>query len=224
MNTELHTDEYLQRRGFISTTGCRKRTSGGTSSGCVPSQYNTIANGYQNNITNCSLYNNVTNGRANLISGYDNIAAANYANMYNSIGNGYNNFITGNSYHNTIGGGLNNYIFRTATLLTGNVIGGGGANCITSSYSVISGGCNNSISGAYSAILGGSGNTDSGYNYVGIFGCNIAATCPGFFYVNDLVTCSIPAGNPATCAPPGTVPPGGLYFVCIGAYKQVWVA
>ena len=48
---------------------------------------------------------------------------------------------------------------------------------------------------------------DNGYAYVGIFGCNIVATKPGYMYVNDLVTCTMPDQTAIA-----GLPLGALYY------------
>jgi len=51
----------------------------------------------------------------------------------------------------------------------------------------ILGGCNNHICGNFNAIVGGSGNSISGFDYVGIFGCNVLAVRDEAFHANNYV-------------------------------------
>ena len=83
----------------------------------------------------------------------------------------------------------------------------------------ITGRSRNTSSGAYSSILGGSGNNDGGFNWAGIFGCNIGGQADKTFHVNCLNACDTPLA--AIGLPSGTIakvvggfiPPGALPLV-----------
>ena len=87
------------------------------------------------------------------------------------------------------------------------VVGGGSHNCITSGYSGIFSGCNNVVAGHHSAILGGcNNNVGAGYNYVGVFGCNINAAMSCSFHSNELFVQNMPDQTV------GGLPFGALYY------------
>jgi len=95
---------------------------------------------------------------------------------------------------------------------TWNVIGGGDKNCIYNgaNYASVLGGGSNHVSGSFSSILGGCGNSDGGFNWAGVFGCNVTGVLPCAFHANNFVAQNM--AGPYTGTP--LVPTGGLYY-CI---------
>ncbi len=150
-------------------------------------------------------------GECNTISSYAGAGENRINSRHNFIGGGICNCICGANC-NAIGGGNNNEICGDYGF-----IGGGFANKISACNinNVIGGGSGNSISGNCSAILGGSGNTISaGYDWAGVFGCDVTAVGACAFHANTFIAqdiCVITSAGSAFLA----LPPGSLY-TCSG--------
>ena len=82
-------------------------------------------------------------------------------------------------------------------------IGAGCCNVISNGCSSIVGGFCNTISGGYSSILGDSGNSDGGFDYAGVFGCNVTAVASCALHSNNFVAQNMPT-SPTT--------PGALWY------------
>jgi len=189
--------------GFYSTVGggrCNtssnyNTTVSGGYCNTSSSKYSTVGGGFKNNSTGLNStigggvsntasgnYSTVGGGSANIVSGNTSSVVGGYCNTtsgsYSFIGGGTLN--TSSGYYSFIGGGAQNTI-------SGNTISFG------PSFSSILNGCLNTISGtskigSYSVIIGGYNNFVSD-TLIGVFGCNIVASCPNTFYTNDFCSC-----------------------------------
>ena len=166
---------------------------GGGSTNTVSSNYSVIGGGAGNTVSGYISF--VGGGSSNTVSGdYSNVGGGrfNTASGYKStISGGYCNSASGN--YSFIGGGSTNTSSGYYSF-----IGGGNQNTISSypstgpSFSSILNGCLNSISGtakmSNSVIIGGMNNFVSD-SFIGVFGCNIVASCPNTFYTNNFCSC-----------------------------------
>ena len=80
---------------------------------------------------------------------------------------------------------------------------GGQINKVAGFNSNVLSGCNNKSTGNCSVVLGGSGSCDNGFNYVGVFGCNVVAVAANTFHVECLNAVKTP--NVGGLFPSGTV-------------------
>jgi hypothetical protein len=147
---------------------------GGGSTNTVSSNYSVIGGGAGNTVSGYISF--VGGGSSNTASGdYSNVSGG----RFNTV-SGYKSTISG-GYCNSASG---NYSF----------IGGGNQNTISTypSFSSILNGCLNTISGASkmsnSVVIGGLNNFISD-SFIGVFGCNIVASCPNTFYTNNFCSC-----------------------------------
>jgi len=187
--------------GFYSTVGggrCNtssnyNSTVSGGYCNTSSSKYSTIGGGYKNNST--GLNSTVGGGVGNTASG-----------NYSTVGGGSANIASGNTssvvggYCNTTSGSYSFVGGGTLNTSSGyySFIGGGNQNTISGypsfgpQFSTILNGCLNSISGtakmSNSVIIGGMNNFVSD-SFIGVFGCNIVASCPNTFYTNDFCSC-----------------------------------
>jgi len=187
--------------GFYSTIGggrCNtssnyNTTVSGGYCNTSSSKYSTVGGGFKNNSTGC--YSTIGGGVGNIASS-DN----------STVGGGASNIVSG--YTSTISGGYSNTLSGSYSFIGGgstntssgyySFIGGGNQNTISSypstgpSFSSILNGCLNSISGtakmSNSVIIGGMNNFVSD-SFIGVFGCNIVASCPNTFYTNNFCSC-----------------------------------
>ena len=139
-----------------------------------------IGGGACNNIHLCYDMNTIVGGCQNSI-GSSITSGSGFTVGYSIIGGGVNNCIdstpTGISKFDFIDDGCNNTV------------------CAGTNHSGIFSGYQNCVSGSCSVVLGGSGNNDGGYNYVGIFGCNVTGVVANGFHVNEVVIQDIPVVN-----------------------------
>ena len=119
-----------------------------------------------------------------------------------------------------IGGGSDNFIDSTGSFNTYGVIGGGQINCIFpgTNHSSILNGYQNQVSGSCSAILGGSGNSDGGFNWAGVFGCNVMGVAACAFHSNTFV-----AQNMYNATGGLPLPPTGTLYYCVTGLGQCTV-
>jgi hypothetical protein len=147
---------------------------GGGSTNTVSSNYSVIGGGAGNTVSGYISF--VGGGSSNTVSG-----------DYSNVGGG--RFNTASGYKSTISGGYCN-----STSGNYSFIGGGNQNTISTypSFSSILNGCLNTISGASkmsnSVVIGGLNNIISD-SFIGVFGCNIVASCPNTFYTNSFCSC-----------------------------------
>jgi hypothetical protein len=183
-------------------------TLGGGSFNNANGNYTFVGGGCQNGVHACSIFSTVVGGCSNSIGL---LTATGFGATFSFLGGGGGNCIdsvnTVNTTYGVLGGGQNNIV------------------CASTNHSSIFSGFNNKVSGSCSSILGGANNCDNGFNYVGIFGCNVVGALNNAFHVNQLIAQNIQAGNALTCAPPASLAtiPGALYSIAVGAHKQVWV-
>jgi hypothetical protein len=149
-----------------------------------------IGGGTSNTVS--SNYSVIGGGSSNTASGY-----------ISFVGGGYSNTSSGN--YSFIGGGSTNTSSGYYSF-----IGGGNQNTISTypSFSSILNGCLNTISGASkmsnSVVIGGLNNIISN-SFIGVFGCNIVASCPNTFYTNNFCSCgsiysSVLSSGQAVCS------------------------
>ena len=165
--------------GYCNTASSKYSTTGGGFKNNSSGQYSTIGGGVGNIAS--SDNSTVGGGAGNIVSGYTSTISGGYSNTlsgsYSFIGGGSTN--TSSGYYSFIGGGYQNTISNYPS--TG------------PSFSSILNGSSNTISGtskigSYSVIIGGSNNFVSD-SFIGVFGCNIVASCPNTFYTNSFCSC-----------------------------------
>ena len=164
--------------GYCNTSSSKYSTTGGGFKNNSSGQHSTIGGGVGNIAS--SDNSTVGGGAGNIVSGYTSTISGGYSNTlsgsYSFIGGGSTN--TSSGYYSFIGGGYQNTISSYPS--TG------------PSFSSILNGCLNSISGtakmSNSVIIGGMNNFVSD-SFIGVFGCNIVASCPNTFYTNNFCSC-----------------------------------
>jgi hypothetical protein len=123
------------------------------------------------------------------------------------IGGGFSNTISG--YASSILGGKANTVCNTAKWSS---VVGGQINKVAGLDSSVLSGCKNISTGNCSVVLGGSGSCDNGFNYAGVFGCNVVAVAANTFHTECLNAVNTPF------APGGAgVAPGGIYWDVVGS-------
>jgi len=148
-----------------------------------------IGGGSTNTVS--SNYSVIGGGAGNTVSGYISFVGGGSSNTasgdYSNVSGGRFNTVSG--YKSTISGGYCNRASGNYSF-----IGGGNQNTISTypSFSSILNGCLNTISGASkmsnSVVIGGLNNIISD-SFIGVFGCNIVASCPNTFYTNNFCSC-----------------------------------
>ncbi|CAB4129665.1 hypothetical protein UFOVP117_60 [uncultured Caudovirales phage] len=204
------TDSYsIVSGGYQNTASNTYTFVGGGRNNTASGSTSTISGGYCNINGGDSSF--IGAGRCNTMfgmtggvigGGASNTVSSNYS----FIGGGSNNTVSG--YISFVGGGLSNTASGSYSFIVGgstntvsgdySFIGGGNRNTIysypspSSSFSSILNGCLNTISGtgkmSNSIVIGGLNNFISD-SFIGVFGCNIVASCPNTFYTNNFCSC-----------------------------------
>jgi len=165
--------------GSTNTVSNNYSVIGGGAGNTVSGYISFVGGGSSNTVS--GDYSNVGGGRFNTASGYKSTISGGYCNSasgnYSFIGGGSTN--TSSGYYSFIGGGYQNTISSYPST------GPSFSSILNGSLNTISG---TSKIGSYSVIIGGSNNFVSD-SFIGVFGCNIVASCPNTFYTNNFCSC-----------------------------------